>query len=65
MNRIQLRDNKGNLIGWIETEHAGRKTIRNSRGILLGWYDSSTDKTTCAKTGRWVGMGDQLTALLI
>ena len=64
MNRIQLRNNKGNLIGWIETVHGGRKQIRDSRGALLGWYDSASDKTTCARTGRWIGMGEQLTSLL-
>ncbi len=64
MDRIQLRDNKGNLTGWIETVHGGRKQIRDNRGILLGWYDASSDKTTCARTGRWIGMGEQLTSLL-
>jgi hypothetical protein len=64
MNRIQLRDNKGNLIGWIETAHGRRKQIRDSRGTLLSWYDVASDKTTYARTGRWVGMGEQLTAFL-
>lgn len=64
MNIIKLRDNKGQLIGWIETVNSGRKQIRDSRGSLLGWYDAASDKTTCARTGRWIGMGEQLTALL-
>ena len=37
MNRTQLRDNKGNLTGWIERVHGGRKQIRESRGTMLGW----------------------------
>ncbi|SEK75335.1 hypothetical protein SAMN05216262_102277 [Colwellia chukchiensis] len=64
MNSIQLRNNQGLLIGWIETVHDGRKQIRDSKGTLLGWYDAYADKTTCAKTGRWFGTGEQLTALL-
>ena len=64
MSTVQLRNNQGNLIGWIETINGGRKQIRNNRGALLGWYDANTDKTTCARTGRWVGMGEQLTSLL-
>jgi hypothetical protein len=64
MNRTQLRDNRGLLIGWIDTIHGGRKQIRDNKGTLLGWYDATSDRTTCAKTGRWIGMGEQLTALL-
>ncbi|WP_077284723.1 hypothetical protein [Cognaticolwellia aestuarii] len=64
MNRTQLRDDKGKLTGWIETANSGRKKIRNSRGALLGWYDATSDKTTCARTGRLIGIGDQLSSLL-
>lgn len=64
MNRVELRNNRGNLIGWIENVQGGRKQIRDSKGTLLGWYDATNDKTTCARTGRWIGMGEQLTSLL-
>lgn len=64
MNRVQLRNSRGNLIGWIETVHDGRKQIRDGRGTLLGWYDPANDRTTSAKTGNWIGMGEQLTSLL-
>jgi len=64
MNRTQLRDNKGNLTGWIERVHGGRKQIKESRGTMIGWYDATSDKTTCARTGRWIGMGEKLTDFL-
>ncbi len=36
MNKVELRNKKGNLIGWIETVHGGCKQIRDSKGVLLG-----------------------------
>ena len=64
MSRVNLRNNSGQLIGWIDTVHGGKKQIRNSKSKLLGWYDPESDRTTCARTGNWIGMGDQLTSLL-
>lgn len=60
----QVRNNRGEVIGYITTIHDGVQQIRNKTGRLLGWYDPQADRTTDAKTGNWMGVGNQIMMLL-
>lgn len=59
-----IRNSNGRVIGWTETVHSGVQQIRNANGKLLGWYDPTSDRTVDARTGNWMGIGNQLMILL-
>ena len=63
MARQDLRDNRGSLIGTIETKSDGKQVIRDSRGSLKGTYDPKSNQTRDSR-GSLVGTGNLLTTLL-
>ena len=63
MQKIQLRDFHGRIIGTIETDSNGKKTLRDFYGKILGFYDAKRDVTTNFM-GQVVAKGDCLTMLL-
>lgn len=60
--RANIRDGRGNLIGYTE-EFQGNVKLRNARGDLLGTYNKAENKTRDAK-GNLVGTGKQIMRLL-
>lgn len=44
--KTAIRDFSGLIIGWIEEESNGNKTVRDFSGRILGYYDKSRDVTT-------------------
>ncbi|KQM20172.1 hypothetical protein ASE49_17460 [Novosphingobium sp. Leaf2] len=60
--RANIRDARGNLIGYTE-ELQGNVKLRDHRGNLLGSYNTAENKTRDAK-GNLVGTGKQLMRLL-
>ena len=63
MDTTIIRDFYGKIIGKIETDANGNKTIRNFYGTILGRYDAGTN-TTRDFYGRIVANGDA-SAMLI
>ncbi len=61
--RQEYRDRTGMLRGWREAS-AGRINGRDRTGYLVGWYDPAHDETR-DRTGRFVGTGDMLAALIL
>jgi hypothetical protein len=59
-----IRNRRGIPIGQLLVLSNGVKRIYTTSGILLGWYDPACDRTTDAKTGNWMGYGDQTMLLL-
>ncbi len=59
-----IRNSRGEVIGHITVVHGGIQQIRSKGGRLLGWYDPQSDRTVDAKTGNWMGIGNQLMMLL-
>ncbi|MGB3725562.1 MAG: hypothetical protein WA981_07330 [Glaciecola sp.] len=59
-----IRNKNGIPIGQLQTLSNGVKRIFSNKGALLGWYDPVSDKTIDAKTGNWMGYGDQTMLLL-
>ncbi len=57
METTIVRDFYGKIIGKIETDERGNKTIRNFYGWILGRYDAATD-TTRDFYGTIVAKGD-------
>lgn len=58
-----IRDFNGRIIGYIETDKQGNKTIRDFYGIIKGYYKKS-DNTTRDFYQRIVARGDQSGMLL-
>ncbi len=63
MDTTIIRDFYGRIIGKIETDSNGNKTIRNFYGVILGRYDARTN-TTRDFYGRVVANGDASTMLI-
>ena len=42
---ITIRNSKLQIIGYIETDEKGNKTVRDFYRRVLGYYDASTDTT--------------------
>lgn len=62
MMRQEYRDRTGMLRGW--TESSGRRIKAHDRtGYLLGWYEPARDETR-DRSGRLLGHGDMLAALI-
>jgi phage/plasmid primase-like uncharacterized protein len=59
-----IRDNAGRSIGLLQTLQNGTRRIFTTGGTNLGWYDPTIDKTISARTGNWIGEGDQTIGLL-
>lgn len=57
MDKLTLRDNCGRIIGTIETDSNGNKTVRSVTGRILGYYKKNTNVTTDV-TGRIITRGD-------
>ncbi len=63
MNRIELRDRAGRLLGWRETL-GDRVEGRDMTGRLRGWYDRRHNQTR-DPAGRLIGTGDLLNTLIV
>lgn len=63
MTKIPVREFSGKIIGWIETDNNGNKTIRDFTGKILGRYDKKFDVTRTF-TGTIIARGDQSGILL-
>ena len=57
-----IRDNRGQLIGYISENEQGRYAY-NSRGLYLGWY-SKRDNKSYDNRGLLKGTGDVCSALV-
>lgn len=63
MERITLKDSRFRIIGYIDIEPNGDKTLRNEKFQILGHYKVKQDVTQDARF-MIVGRGDILTSLL-
>ena len=63
--RDVVRDHRGTVIGRVEAQRlTGKLIARDSRGVLVGTYDPHSNETRNA-SGRLIGRGNVLGALLI
>lgn len=63
MAKQDIRDRTGHRIGWLD-DRANEQVAFNSVGHRLGRYDKRND-TTYDSSGRRVGTGNQLAALIV
>lgn len=63
MKETILRDFYGRILGYIQEDQNGNKTLRDFHRRILGKYHKATD-TTRDFYGRIVARGDQLRMLL-
>lgn len=63
MEKIAIRDFYNRIIGYIETDSKGNKTVRDWRNVIQGYYYKSDD-TTRDFYRRIIAKGDQ-TGMLI
>lgn len=63
MSKTAIRDFSGLIIGWIEEESNGNKTVRDFEGRILGYYNKSRDVTTDF-SGRVLTRGDSSNGLI-
>jgi len=61
--KIAIRDFGGKILGWIETDDKGNKTVRDFGGWILGYYKKSMDVTTDFG-GRIIARGDMSASLI-
>jgi hypothetical protein len=59
-----IRNQHGIPIAQLQILSNGVKRIYGTSGKLLGWYDPVSDKTIDARTGNWMGFGDQVMLLI-
>ena len=57
MEKQMIKDFSGRIIGTIETDAAGNKTVKEFSGRILGYYKKSIDATTNFN-GRIIARGD-------
>ena len=63
-NNIQtIRDFAGRILGYIETDAQGNKTVRDFYRVVLGTYDKRSD-TTRDFAGRILARGDVAAGLI-
>ena len=62
-NEITIKNNKFQIIGYIETDEKGNKTVLDFYRRVLGYYDASTD-TTRDFYRRVIARGDAAAMLL-
>ncbi len=63
MQRMDIRNAVGAIIGFIDQEANGDKTIRNKYGAIVGYYRKN-DNTTRDANGRIIARGDACAMLL-
>ena len=63
MGKETIAEYSGRVIGTIETDSSGNKTVRNFSGTILGYYKKSMNATT-DYTGKILYRGDASAALL-
>jgi hypothetical protein len=63
MKRKYIKNVRGQLEGYIDTDDNGHESAKNSRGQLLGSYKPETDLTVDVK-GQTTSYGDSLSALI-
>lgn len=63
MSKQYLRDQKGALLGTIETKSDGRQELRDTRGSLKGSYEPKSNQTRDSR-GALIGTGNLLSSLL-
>ena len=63
MQKDELRNANGKLIGWIETESSGKQTGRGATGAPLGYFDAKNNVTRDVK-GKRIGTGNHLATLI-
>ncbi len=62
-NRETIKDWTGKILGFVDHESNGNKTLRDFHGRILGKYNKQTDDTRDFY-GRLVAKGDCLMTLL-
>lgn len=63
MAKETIKDWRGKILGFVETDGSGNKVLRNFHGQILGKYNRSLDITQDFH-GRQVAKGDCLMMLL-
>lgn len=63
MNKQELRDRNGKLLGKISETSSGKYEIRDINGKLLGKYDEASNSTRDVN-GRLIGRGNLLVTFL-
>ena len=63
MNKVELKDNVGRILGTIIIYDNGKRELRDFVGRYLGSYDPK-DNLTRNEIGAIIGKGDLLTTLL-
>lgn len=63
MEKETIRDFWGRILGYIETDNKGNKTVRNFRGRRLGTYDKENNVTRDFY-GRILNRGDSAVSLI-
>jgi len=63
MERKVLKDNRFRIIGYIDIDSNGDKTLRDSNFMILGYYKKKSDVTKDSHF-MTIGKGDILTSLL-
>ena len=63
MERITLKDASFRIIGYVDVDSKGNKTLRNEKFQILGYYKANQNVTQDSSF-RIVGRGDILTSLL-
>lgn len=63
MEKEFIRDFYGKIIGSIETDNVGNKTVRNFYGKILGYYDKAANVTRDFYK-KIIARGDQASSLI-
>lgn len=63
MQKAELRNASGKLIGWIETDSSGKQTGRSATGSPLGYFDTKNNVTHDIG-GKRIGAGNHLATLI-
>lgn len=63
MAKEKIRDEKGMILGFIDTDSNGNTKVTNFQGFILGGYDSRLNVTR--RTSGWIiGKGNQSSRLI-
>jgi hypothetical protein len=63
MNKIAIQDWTGKILGYVQTNSNGDKTVSNFYGVILGYYRKSQNITTDFY-GRMISRGDTAVGLI-
>ena len=58
-----IKNAQGFIVGWIENDSTGDKTVKDKRGFILGYYDKRHNETKNAQ-GFILGKGDFCVSLI-